>query len=159
MKKIFLKVLVFVLIAMFIMVAPVFAQGEVPGVPLNAGQIVSLGVIASLLFALLRFLAELATKAKIKIHPAVSQTLVFLVSVFLTYAWFPISVPEWLPPSTPQAVSGYVIEWITAVFIAASPAFVIARAFYEYLLGYVRDRLGSQMGIAGFKSAPVVKGK
>lgn len=145
------------LLAAFLSAHPVFAlQGETPGVTFTfEQQFILTAVIGSAIVAVFRLIYEWARKTRFEVPDIYMQWCVVLVSIVVSWIWFPFVLPEWPglsgePPAVIQGLLVYASEFITLLL----GWFLYAIAAYELIIRHVKDKLG-QIVARSVYGAPV----
>jgi len=145
-KNVVYLVMLVVFILAALIVPPVAAQDEIPGVPLDPGMGVLLGLAVTVSIGFVRLTIEFAARTKIKVPKWVMQLTVFIIGFIFTIYVFPVSLPA--PPAADPVAY---ITYIGMVYQAIAPVVLTAFLVYDYLLDKVRDKLGAKLKISGFE--------
>lgn len=154
----FSEILVILAFMTVLWVTPVFAQdGDTIESILTIEQFAQLAFFAPAITAGLRLLIEYTVQRKLAVNVNLIKGIVFAVSGFFAWLWFPIAFPNF-PAFT--ELRQYLTEWMNWIFSAyvlVAPVYLIATKIYDYIIAPIRNHLGGLAKIEGFATPAKVE--
>jgi branched-subunit amino acid transport protein len=109
---------------------------------LSPEQILILGLAASILTMLFRFVGELLAKQQISLPEWVWNTIVFGVALVFALLWMPAVFPSFPPPiGDPSVDLPLFFAWLGNVLAVLTSSTSFAIVIYKYLISKVRAAL------------------